>query len=258
MYAVRMTDTVIYAFGSEIFRGVVPERFEGDPDDIGLGEMNRQLAGRLLALHAEAGGAVGRRAVRAWQSDVDFGLCGLPAVERLNLAVRMALAEVEGCYFGAGVDLSGASVSGQMWGNVYLRGGFAEEHVHGEWDWSGIYVVDPGDPPGPPPGPGDPEGSEAREAASSGEIRFLRPHAWAGPRRRQGRHRAVAEDIRIRPVAGLLLLFAPDQWHAVSRYVGRRPRITVGLNLTVDGPVRIGGAGGGPGAAARGPGAGGR
>jgi uncharacterized protein (TIGR02466 family) len=100
----------------------------------------------------------------------------------------------------------------EAWANVSRTGNFNKMHMHRASSWSGTYYVDTGDPVDP----NDFSQLELIDPCGERGLTFLRQ---------------VRTSVRIRPRAGLLVLFPSYVPHMVVPHNGSRPRISIAFNL---------------------------
>ena len=103
------------------------------------------------------------------------------------------------------------------WASVYRAGDYCMPHSHLRSNVSIVYMLDPGD--------ADPDDPMA------GKLCFADPRIKAccpDERNRVTRHMIPTM------VPGTMLIFASDYLHSVNPYRGRRPRITLSWNITLD------------------------
>ena len=107
------------------------------------------------------------------------------------------------------------------WFHVTRQGGYFPHHNHPLASWSLVYCADPGDEDAPD--------------FESGHLVFHDPRATASmyldTANRQMRREFSFDAVRMRPVAGDVLIFPSYIMHAVEPYAGRRPRVTVAANF---------------------------
>ena len=103
------------------------------------------------------------------------------------------------------------------WGSIYRAGDYCMPHSHLRSNASIVYMLDTGDDD-----PGRAAGRQALLRRSA--HRRLLP-GRAGPR-------DPAPDPDDDP--GTMLIFASDYLHSVNPYHGRRPRITLSWNITLE------------------------
>ena len=90
-------------------------------------------------------------------------------------------------------------------------------HCHPDSAWSGVYYVD--------------AGTEHADRPISGVLEFLDPRSGVEAVTAPGD--PYGEPVRIRPAAGLLVIFPSWLYHWVHPYAGRAPRIAVSFNVTL-------------------------
>lgn len=217
MHRIQLNENLSANFSSLLFEAHVDEHEE----------INPMLAEVLFDMR-KASPQRSRTAAGAWQSASVLGGCGSPAVDILNRHIGGAVMTATATYFGNADDVEGSSVGGNMWGTIYENGDYAAPHAHSDAHWSGIYIVEAGDPP-----PSDPLGNPVK-GERSGHIEFYDPGS-ARPGRGMGRFRWTEQNILIRPENGMLILFPSPLWHFVHPYVGtEKERITIAFNTWVE------------------------
>jgi hypothetical protein len=103
------------------------------------------------------------------------------------------------------------------WASVYRAGDYCMPHSHLRASVSIVYMLDPGD--------GDPEDRMA------GRFCFADPRIDACCPDEPGR---VTQHLMPNLTPGAMLIFASDYLHSVNPYNGRRPRITLSWNITLE------------------------
>ena len=103
------------------------------------------------------------------------------------------------------------------WASVYRSGDYCMPHSHLRANVSIVYMLDPGD--------GDPEDRMA------GRFCFADPRIDACCPDEPGR---VTQHLMPNLTPGTMLIFASDYLHSVNPYQGRRPRITLSWNITLE------------------------
>ena len=103
------------------------------------------------------------------------------------------------------------------WASVYRAGDYCMPHSHLRSNVSIVYMLDPGD--------GDPEDRMA------GRFCFADPRIDACCPDEPGR---VTHHLMPNLAPGTMLIFASDYLHSVNPYQGRRPRITLSWNITLE------------------------
>jgi uncharacterized protein (TIGR02466 family) len=183
----------------------------------GAGELNRELAERLLAEERGAGG-IRRSNVGGWHSDGNLAVrpeACFRAVFDAVVAGARALSARLGEAAGAPA-LPSWRYDLDAWAMIMRSGDYAVLHDHGDAHWSAVYWVDPGD-------------SDPREPLS-GRLVLVDP-------RRRGRPTPGLElfsaAVPIRPAAGALVVFPGWLQHYVHSYRGERPRISISCNVVM-------------------------
>ena len=103
------------------------------------------------------------------------------------------------------------------WASVYRAGDYCMPHSHLRSNVSIVYMLDPGD--------GNPEDRMA------GRFCFADPRIDACCPDEPGR---VTQHLMPNLAPGTMLIFASDYLHSVNPYQGRRPRITLSWNITLE------------------------
>ncbi len=103
------------------------------------------------------------------------------------------------------------------WASVYRAGDYCMPHSHLRSNVSIVYMLDPGDD--------DPDEPMA------GKLCFADPRIEACCPDEPGR---VTRHMIPEMLPGTMLIFASDYLHSVNPYRGRRPRITLSWNVTLD------------------------
>lgn len=176
--------------------------------------MNRDLQTLILAKEAEYS-SLGRSNIGGWHSRPDFLSNPDPAVSSFTTWLtwglrRMINATAEGNTFQGTLSLS-------AWATICRTGAYHAPHSHPDSAWSGVYYVDPG--------------SSSPDRPLSGVLEFLDPRAGVEAVSAPGD--PYGEPFRVRPQAGLLVLFPSWLYHWVHPYMGERPRIAISFNATV-------------------------
>lgn len=179
-------------------------------------ELSQRLR-ELILQRAEEGGGLVKSNVGGWHSATDFLRWQDAAPGALFELVAGAVkdyAAVERRVDATALELS---VTAEAWANVARRGDYNKPHVHPNSNISGVYYVDCGDAPDNHP--------------NSGVIEFLDPRQRPGMFETEGT--VPFDAYRVRPQAGLLLLFPAWLYHYVHPYQGNAPRISVAFNITI-------------------------
>ena len=103
------------------------------------------------------------------------------------------------------------------WASVYRAGDYCMPHSHLRANASIVYMLDVGD--------GDPEDKMA------GKLCFADPRIDACCPHEPGR---VTQHVIPTMIPGAMLIFASDYLHSVNPYNGKRPRITLSWNITLE------------------------
>jgi uncharacterized protein (TIGR02466 family) len=117
---------------------------------------------------------------------------------------------------GPNVFKGSLSVSG--WAAICRAGAYHAPHSHPDSAWSGVYYVDPG--------------TDNPDQPLSGVLEFLDPRAGVDAVTAPGD--PYGEPFRVRPQAGLFVVFPSWLYHWVHPYAGRTPRIAVSFNAKLD------------------------
>jgi uncharacterized protein (TIGR02466 family) len=180
-----------------------------DPD-----VMNRDLQALILAEEAEYS-SIGRSNIGGWHSRLDFLNKPDPAVSSFRVWLTWVLRRMIDAT--AGANAFQGSLSASAWATVCRAGAYHAPHSHPDSAWSGVYYVDPGS--------GNPD------HPLSGVLEFLDPRAGVDAVTAPGD--PYGEPFRVRPQAGLLVVFPSWLYHWVHPYSGQRPRIAISFNATV-------------------------
>ncbi|WP_169747804.1 putative 2OG-Fe(II) oxygenase [Pseudonocardia acaciae] len=161
-----------------------------------------------------------------WQSERDLQLWGDPAIDELLDRMRAMLRSV---VRETVVDPEEELLDGwdiEAWANVNQLGDDVAAHVHGGGVnmWAAVYYVDCGQSP---------------DAISSGFTHFLDMSGTPRPISRRAPETSgqtcaparEAEDLRVEPLPGKMVVFPATLPHYVTAYQGNEKRITIALNL---------------------------
>ncbi|HEY7305988.1 MAG TPA: 2OG-Fe(II) oxygenase family protein [Bryobacteraceae bacterium] len=176
--------------------------------------MNKDLRDLVLAEETEYS-SLGRSNIGGWHSRPDFLAKSHSAISALNTWLKWALRRVIDTSVGANAFQGTLSVS--AWATVCRSGAYHAPHSHPDSAWSGVYYVDPG--------------SDAPDQPLSGVLEFLDPRAGVDAVTAPGD--PYGKPFRIRPQAGLLVVFPSWLFHWVHPYRGDRPRVAVSFNATL-------------------------
>src|SRR5262245_26439677 len=117
----------------------------------------------------------------------------------------------------AGANAFKGTLSVSAWATICRSGAYHAPHSHPDSAWSGVYYVD--------------AGTIIPDRPLSGVLEFLDPRAGVEAVSAPGD--PYGEPVRVRPQAGLLVVFPSWLYHWVHPYVGQRPRIAVSFNATL-------------------------
>jgi uncharacterized protein (TIGR02466 family) len=182
----------------------------------GMDDCNRELAARLLA-EEQAVPSWHRANVGGWHSVPDLSRRPEPCFRTVMRAVVDLVGHnVGGLAAAAGIEqLPTFRYAVTAWAMIMRDGHYVTTHDHGDVHWSVAYYVDAGDEAPPP----------------SGRLAFLDP-------RRSGRTIPELElfpsTFDVAPRTSALVIFPGWLQHYVHAYRGRRPRICISCNLTMD------------------------
>ena len=177
--------------------------------------MNQDLRALILAGEAEYG-SLGRSNVGGWHSKPDFLRCPEPAVAGLTTWITWAVRKMIEASAGPGAFRGTLSLS--AWTAICRRGAYHAPHAHPDSAWSGVYYVD--------------SGTGDRDNALGGVLEFLDPRGGADAVTAPGD--PYGEPLRVRPEAGLLVVFPSWLYHWVHPYTGHTPRIAVSFNAALE------------------------
>ena len=177
-------------------------------------ELQRVILERMPAaskrLHSNVGG---------WHSEgADLLSWGGSAVEQLGRWILQATKDMTLSTTGL------TTVKGRFtvwaWANVLETGGYNLVHDHPRHGWSGVYYVVPGN------------NLSANELA--GQIEFIDPRNLVDAHPLPGN--PFAGEVRIKPEAGMMLMFPGWLKHYVHPYQGAEPRISISFNVRYEEP----------------------
>jgi len=173
--------------------------------------MNRELQSLILGAEGESP-SLGRSNIGGWHSAPDF-LCRRDAsvaalTPWLTLGLRRMIDETAGANTFKGTLLVSA------WATICRSGSYHAPHSHPDSAWSGVYYVDAGD--------------YCPDQPLSGVLEFLDPRPAVDAVTAPGD--PYGEPFRVRPRAGLLVIFPSWLYHWVHPYRGLRPRVAVSFN----------------------------
>jgi uncharacterized protein (TIGR02466 family) len=194
---------VIPAFPTLIGRFVIPD----------AEAMNQDLRVLILAEQVRHA-SLGRSNIGGWHSQTDFLTRQEPAVAALATWIDWAVRQMVDATAGPGAPSGATSLAG--WATICRAGAYHAPHSHPDSAWSGVYYVD--------------AGASCADRPLSGVLEFLDPRAGVDAVTAPGD--PYGEPVRVRPEAGLLVVFPSWLFHWVHPYFGDTPRIAVSFNAT--------------------------
>ena len=120
----------------------------------------------------------------------------------------------------AGPGVFEGRLSLSAWATVCRAGAYHAPHSHPDSAWSGVYYVD--------------AGTDSPEHPLSGMLELVDPRAGVDAVTAPGD--PYGEPVRIRPDAGLLVIFPSWLYHWVHPYEGQTPRVAVSFNAALEKP----------------------
>src|SRR5260370_25491569 len=177
------------------------------------GAMNGDLQRLILAEEAQYS-SLGRGNIGGGHSRPGFLVRGDPAVAALITWLNWGLRRM--IEASAGSNTFQGALSVFAWATLCRAGAYHAPHSHPDSAWSGVYYVDPG--------------IERPEQPLSGILEFLDPRAGADAVTAPGD--PYGEPFRVRPLAGLIVVFTSWLYHWVHPYAGATPRIAIWFNAT--------------------------
>jgi uncharacterized protein (TIGR02466 family) len=181
------------------------------PDADGI---NQDLQALIIAEEAQYP-SLGRSNVGGWHSRPDFLSRRDPAVSALTAWLTWALRRMIDAT--AGANAFKGTLSASAWATICHAGAYHAPHSHPDSAWSGVYYVDPG--------------TDSQDQPLSGVLEFLDPRAGVEAVSAPGD--PYGAPFRVRPQAGLLVVFPSWLYHWVHPYAGQTPRIAVSFNATL-------------------------
>jgi uncharacterized protein (TIGR02466 family) len=176
--------------------------------------MNWDLRALILAEEAKYL-SLGRSNIGGWHSRPDFLNRPEPAVAGLTTWVTWALRRMIDA--AAGPNAFKGTLSVSAWATICRAGAYHAPHSHPDSAWSGVYYVD--------------AGTEMPDRPLSGVLEFLDPRAGVEAVSAPGD--PYGEPFRVRPQAGLLVIFPSWLYHWVHPYAGQTPRVAVSFNAAL-------------------------
>lgn len=181
--------------------------------------MNQDLHALILAEEGEYA-SLGQSNVGGWHSRPDFLNKLNPAVSAFKTWLNWALRRMINTTTGA--NTFQGTLSASAWATICRAGSYHAPHCHPDSAWSGVYYVDPG--------------TDNPDRPLSGLLEFLDPRAGVEAITAPGD--PYGEPFRVRPEAGLLVVFPSWLYHWVHPYAGERPRVAISFNAAVAPPGR--------------------
>ncbi len=195
-----------------------------NPDE----NLNRELAAFFLGLEAQGErhrnpDKTPSNQVEIFESAFDLFKWKEPSVQRLKQFCMNGLwyAVRRSNNYSIG-ECQNLRVFVDSWFHITHFGGYISYHTHPMASWSGVYMVDPGEPDG--------------DLERGGILNFKdpRPHCnmYLDPGNyRWGRQNHMGS-LNFPMEPGELMLFPSFVQHEVTPYLGRKPRITVAFNCS--------------------------
>jgi uncharacterized protein (TIGR02466 family) len=193
---------VIQAFPTLIGRCLVPD----------AEAMNQELQALILSEETKYS-SLGRSNIGGWHSRTDFLNQTGPAVAALTTWITWTVNQMVAVTAGHGTFKGKISLS--AWATICRAGSYHAPHSHPDSAWSGVYYVDAG----------------TLDRTLSGVLEFLDPRAGVEAVTAPGD--PYGEPVRVRPEAGLIVIFPSWLYHWVHPYGGRTPRIAISFNATL-------------------------
>ena len=184
--------------------------------------INRDLHARIIAEEAEYS-SLGRSNIGGWHSRPDFLSRRDPAVSALTAWLTWALRRMIDA--AAGPNAFKGTLSVAAWATICRAGAYHAPHSHPDSAWSGVYYVD--------------SGTDSPDQLLSGVLEFLDPRAGVEAVTPPGD--PYGEPFRVRPQAGLLVVFPSWLYHWVHPYAGATPRVAVSFNATMASGAEVNG-----------------
>jgi uncharacterized protein (TIGR02466 family) len=180
--------------------------------------MNQDLRALIIAEEAQYA-SLGRSNIGGWHSRPDFLKRSDPAVSALTQWLKWGLRRMIDAT--ASQDALQDQLAVSAWAAICRSGAYHAPHSHPDSAWSGVYYVDPG--------------TATPDRPLNGTLEFLDPRA--GAEAVTGPGDPYGEPFRIRPEAGLLVIFPSWLYHWVHPYAGHTPRIVVSFNANLASPT---------------------
>src|SRR5262245_22736412 len=180
--------------------------------------MNHDLQALILGDETRYS-SLGRSNIGGWHARTDFFNSSESAVAALSSWVIWAGRMMVDVSAGPGIFQGKLSIS--AWATVCRTGAYHAPHSHPDSAWSGVYYVD--------------AGTSDPDRPLSGVLEFLDPRAGVEAVTAPGD--PYGEPVRVRPEAGLIVIFPSWLYHWVHPYAGVTPRIAVSFNATLAAPA---------------------
>jgi uncharacterized protein (TIGR02466 family) len=160
--------------------------------------------------------------IGGWQSQTDFLDWPEPAISQFRSELDrsiQSISTVPVLLEGRTPDPSTrVGYSAYGWTNINKDGDYNTLHVHPGCDWSSVYYVSPGTP--------------NPDTPTNGRIEFRDPRPSAAYARIPGF--TSGQPMRLKPQAGLLVVFPSWLEHWVHPYFGEGHRISISVNVTLN------------------------
>jgi uncharacterized protein (TIGR02466 family) len=174
--------------------------------------MNEDMRSLILSEESKYA-SLGRSNIGGWHSRTDFLNHPDSAVAALTTWITWAVNQMIGATAGPGSLPSTVSLS--AWATICRKGAYHAPHCHPDSAWSGVYYVD--------------AGTITADRSLSGVLEFIDPRAGVEAVTAPGD--PYGEPLRVRPQAGLIVIFPSWLYHWVHPYAGHTPRIAVSFNV---------------------------
>ena len=159
--------------------------------------------------------SIGRSNIGGWHSRPDFLHHPDPSIAKLTSWLTWGIGRMVDATAGPGIFEGRLSLS--AWATVCRAGAYHAPHSHPDSAWSGVYYVD--------------AGTYSPEHPLSGILELVDPRAGVDAVTAPGD--PYGEPVRIRPEAGLLVIFPSWLYHWVHPYAGQTPRVAVSFNAAL-------------------------
>jgi uncharacterized protein (TIGR02466 family) len=185
--------------------------------------LNRGLERAVLERRRSDGG-YRHSNVGGWQSTPDFFDWPEPEAQALKSEVIRAVRHINAApaMMQQGPASTGQNLVGYRgtgWANVNENGDYNTPHVHAGEQWSIVYYVAIGEPESGRPLNGRLELRDPRPAANFGNVKGF----------------TFGQPLEIDPKPGMMVIFPAWLEHWVHPFHGKGQRISIAMNLTIDG-----------------------